>query len=510
MTKHVPLDTFELAALFLPGRDSYALDVLSAQLSLTQGTHRALDDVYASYDLFLHIQKEFLTLAPAIQQALSMLIQRSSWKGNILFPVSSQEEVPLEETLFGLLDTLLPHLQYGFSLSLTEKEQQFFAEEWFEEAKTVLTGTSTLLDVPLGIHYAKQLCIGMVARPTDTQHYFAFQNERLLGLLLEQLPCAGGAGVSVLMKDREPHHFLSLKRLRASLAQSHFSSEHGTMLLKIFFAFATGQTNGLKESIKLVREEQALWPLVACGESDMQDSEELFLQAYLHERAQVPVLLGTHHLALKHLGRNQFPLERRLSFLQGQHLGKSMSFASKHEVQLSRLLGISAFLSALTYGAPAHVEERLAQYALDLEGKSTMLFGLLGVWFQKDAAPSVQENTLTFAPHLATLLSWVPVKSLLEKIFLLCEEIALFLEQELPFFVDAYHGQIEEVKILFPLFITEETPALRKIQLLGDDGFAFVTFTPETTERVRHTLTQLPAFFFFAHGLTLTDPQGKS
>lgn len=327
-------DTCTLASILLPNLPSYSLEILSRQLNLThEEKHRALDDSIAAMELFLKLKEKFEELPTELIAKIHLLCQKTKW--------------PLREFLLTLkAKTSTPQ-------TITKKE---FTTKEISIDPAIIAKESALIE----ISPPYENLIKTLAEKADKNAYIAIENN-CFDEIIKELPEAVAAIDS-------PKNYLSLKRLEQFEQKEFFEDYEMASLLKYLIWKDKTETGHLSE-LTLFAQEKTTIPRVNIDENLTKPEEEFFFQKALAKDENKPAIISHKYLI------EQRPEIEDLILIDLEKFIKSLFYQNNIYLKLDILL---SQLKALREASESPTIEAL-------ETKSTILFGFIGILFEKIA-----------------------------------------------------------------------------------------------------------------------------
>ncbi len=263
-------DTHDLAAMLLPGMQSYSLEILSKVFSLEhKEKHRALDDAIAAMELFLILTKKFQTLNPELIQTCQELLKRSNWPlKNHLLELKKTEGDQINQSKVD--ENNLPSISYHKEIEqMDDKSIIQFSPPYQETIENLLPNC-------------------------PDECYISIPNE-LFYKIEEQLP-------NDIAKIDCYDHYLSVKKLEKFCKRDQFTNEEISALLKIII-WAEQTKTGLLREVRLKGEELKIFSHIAVSPDDPEINKEEFIKKAL-EKDKDAAAVCTHSYLIEHPPEN--------------------------------------------------------------------------------------------------------------------------------------------------------------------------------------------------------------
>lgn len=284
------IDTNELATILLPGRGSYALEVLSTELSIEhQYKHRALGDVLACLDLARILQKNLQEFPQSFFEKIEGVVPKSS--AMLLRFLASQKELRAQSRVLGTeLREGDRRQESGVRGELGVRSQELGVRKNSISPSLLLTPNSCLLKNSLiqvpDIQTLYQTCFSYLEQDKSvsvSRRYLSY----FADVFSKSFP-----ELSVIPPAE---YFLSAQKLQQFLVQDHFNDSEAVVLAKIF----RNQSLNLPlnyENLTIHWADQPVW-------EKLQSSVE-------ERRAEIPRMSGPKLFAHDVLIRKEYELSR--------------------------------------------------------------------------------------------------------------------------------------------------------------------------------------------------------
>ncbi len=330
-------DTQQLASIIMPNMASYSLEILSQKLKLThREKHRALDDSIATMELFIKLIKEFENLDPEILQKIQNLSQKSKWDFK------------------DILDTIKPkNIARKKSTTILNPPKETSINPDYE--KILNQESPTLIEaIPPYTDLIKYL-----ATKSSPDTYIAIPYH-LFRHIHNEIP-------DTVAKIDSPTNYVSLQRLEEFSQKQYFENHELIALLK-YIIWKEQTRTGLLSEVALFHEEHDTISKVNIDENIANPKEEFFFKKALEQDKSSPALC-THQYIIENPPQN-----KNLIIIDFENFIRSL-----HR-NLSIYLKLEPIISLLKSLQELHPENQTVQTLIT---KATILFGLLGIIFEK-------------------------------------------------------------------------------------------------------------------------------
>ncbi|MEK7529172.1 MAG: exonuclease domain-containing protein [Patescibacteria group bacterium] len=250
-TPQATYDTVELARMFFLDEPSYALEILAKNLPLPhRPSHRAMDDVMTTVDLFLLILKKISALEPAVMKQLSGILARTEWPTKRLFLSTAKDFSHIADTA-------------GFAKV---------------SAKKKMAGQLDISQLLQNTIVETQESFELSKLPHDKKTLVAVGTRRSM---LERLDNATAIF--------EPEFYLSRSRFDQLINQPSLSSAEASFAVKITLWLAKTKI-GVRQELALGQDEYRLWDHVCA----LDITDESFFRDALVMTKNASVILCHH------------------------------------------------------------------------------------------------------------------------------------------------------------------------------------------------------------------------
>jgi DNA polymerase III epsilon subunit family exonuclease len=360
--KNREYDTHEFAGFVLPDMPSYSLEILAQELKLTHvDQHRALDDAIAAMHLFLKLTEEFQKFPAELIEEMQKLVQKSDWDLKHFLKTLKHSE-KADST---------PHKA---EIATPSPEQAKIISEISQSSSPTLFQVNKPYD---------QLSL-QLSQNVDKISYIAIP-QPLFHKIHKNIP----ENIAVIDNTR---NYLSLKRLEEFKQQEHFEDFEIIALLK-YLCWSKHTNSGLIDELRLVNKEFKTRVKVNIDESISDPNTEHFY-AKAQEKDQENPAICTHQFLIENPPQNaKVTIVDLEQFLISLHNNRS-TFIKLEQLENS--------LDNLKKYSPEITEK--------LKDKVTILFGIIGMIFQKtnDNSPYTPRSSIT--PDILNSADWLKAK----------------------------------------------------------------------------------------------------
>ncbi len=333
-------DTQQLASIIMPNMASYSLEILSQKLKLTHcEKHRALDDAIATMELFIKLIKEFENLDPELLKKFQDLSQKSKWDfKNVLATIGSRHIE--KKTKNNPPKAGSPHKK----TEINTDYQQILNQE----SPTLVEAIPPYTDL-----------IKYLAEKSSPDTYIAIPYH-LFRHIHNEIP-------DTVAKIDSPANYVSLQRLE-EFSQKQYFENHELIALFKYIIWKEQTQTGLLSEVALFHEEHDTISKVNIDENITNPEKEFFFKKALEQDKSSPALC-THQYIIENPPQN-----KNLIIIDFENFIRSL-----HK-NLSIYLKLEPIISLLKSLQELHPENQTIQTLIT---KTTILFGLLGIIFEK-------------------------------------------------------------------------------------------------------------------------------
>ncbi|MDA1060427.1 MAG: exonuclease domain-containing protein [bacterium] len=329
-------DTQVLSGILIPNLPSYSLEILTEILDLKHAEkHRALDDAIAAMELFTVLIEKFRSIDPKLLKKIQTLCGKSNWALTSLIqklkPNDSQKNEATQKP-----KTKVPTLKSNYKKILDEDFPALFEE------------------IPPYNKLAQDL-----ANQASADTYIAV-SKNLFQEIEAEIP-------NKIAKIDVAKSYISTFRLSQFENSAHFKDEELIALLKILVWIEQTDT-GLLNEVALYNEERSIIQKVNLDPNILKPDEEHFWKKAL-EKDKESAAICTHQYLIENTPENG-----ELIIIDYENFYKSLHFHQSNYLKLDFALEPLNSLKEL---------EPENQTLESLSSKTTILFGLIGIIFEK-------------------------------------------------------------------------------------------------------------------------------
>ncbi|MFC1616048.1 exonuclease domain-containing protein [Patescibacteria group bacterium] len=396
-------DTLQLASILLPQSPSQSLETLSQILKIKHDQkHRALDDALASMELFIKLCQEFQALPSEIIERIHKILKKTDW--------------PLSEILLNLKrdDSIK---KTTFENTKTDESSEFEKEV---SQKIVKTDKNTLFEITSPYKFlAKEIIL-----KEDPDTYVSVSN-KLFNLLTHELP-------HNIAKLDCSKNFLSLNRLKNLENQDNFEENQATALIK-FIIWSKETKTGLLNEINLFPKERDIIPYINADETQTILDDETFYQKAIAKDESSPAICTNQYLKeLKEI--------KKLIIIDFENFENYIHF------QTTTFLNIDLFIKPLKNLLDKNPQNQSIQ---SLISKAEILFGLIGIIFEKYNDQNPYKARLIVSNLEIASSEWTNIKESINNIFDISKELIEISSPENQFLLQNWKDQLKNLLEIF-------------------------------------------------------------
>ena len=371
-------DTHDLAAIILPNMTSYSLEILSEIFQLKHtDKHRALDDAIAAMELFLKLKEGFESLAPELLEKLKKLTEKSDWN----------------------FKTFLRDLEHTEKKSIIhpEKEEDFKSQK--DKVKLIEENPDKEI-FKIAPPY-ERLCLDL-AKKIKKDSYISVSYQ-VFRDIYHQIP-------ENLAKIEHPRHYISLEKLEKFKNKEHFEDHEILALLK-YMVWVEQSKTGLLNEVRIIKNEKSTIKEVNIDQELTDPKNEKFFKKALEKDEQLPAICS-HEFFI------DTPVEdSELIIIDFENFKKTV-FRSN-----SIYLDSEKVLNPLQLLPKTKTTENLIS-------KATILFGLIGIIFEKHNDRNKYASRSTLTELLKETKEWKDAQSSLLNLIEESNELGELLNEE--------------------------------------------------------------------------------
>jgi DNA polymerase III epsilon subunit family exonuclease len=321
--KNAEIDTIALARILLQKESSYALEVLMKKYKLPlRGSHRAMADIETTVSFFEFLLGIINELPKETIKTMREILNKSDWSGKEIFTDQIKIKRKHNEKM----------------AEISPVKEAAILNTWGESVtESFLSGNKILLESSCEIPFEKlKKCV------------VAYFGNRKRDKLKRQAEAVNLTVCSL----KEPGFYFSPKKLAQKLLSPHFANEEIPLLLKLVL-WNTCTATGERDELSFDRDEYPIFELFA----DTEGKDEYWEKALKSAAKSDVVLLHQYALARGLADNLSDKKDRSLIVVEAVTLEDSFTNAYRKRYTAASLRPI--------FGE-----------------KSTMLFGLLGIFFE--------------------------------------------------------------------------------------------------------------------------------
>lgn len=374
-------DTYELAGILLPNLPSYSLEILSKILKLKhEEKHRALDDAIASKELFLTLLEKFQSFPQEFLLEIQNLCKKSAW--------------PLKN----LISSLKPAIQQQ---SQQQQQEKAVINPPSQNNKTnfkeiLKHKTSTLFQVNSPyLELVKDL-----ASNAKKDTYIALPYN-LFRQIHDEIP-------DNIAKIDLPKNYISIQRLKEFANKNYYENHELTALLK-YLIWLTQTKTGLLNEVHITKDEKSTIEKINIDESIAAPGKnEKFFKKALEKDKNNPAICSHAHIIENPVKNAELIIIDLEEFIK--------SFHKYHSLYLRLDLLLNS-LQALQEIFPEN------QTIQSLIAKSVILFGIIGIIFEKTNDKSKFSPKSTIREITLNTKEWLDAKEIVKNLISISKEL---------------------------------------------------------------------------------------
>ncbi len=373
-------DTYELSSILLPQMNSYSLEVITQTLNLKhEEKHRALDDAIAAKELFLELLRKFQNLPPKLIQEIQSILKKSDWDlKNLFLEIEPSTQNPQEKGKEQ--QKTPPQLTSNYKKIIEEEESAIFEEN------------------PPYTNLIKDL-----SSKASEKTYIS-----LPSLLFYEIEKEISDNIAKIDLSK---NYLSLKRFEEFKKKEAFDENETTAILKCLIWLETTQT-GLLQELQILQEEWPIFNQLRTDKNIIPEEEEPFIQKALKKDENNPTIC-THNYLLENLQNLTHQKPNTIIIdLESFHA----TLLKKHSFYINPELP-ERILNELKISAP---ENKTIETLLS---KTAILFGLLGMIFEKHNDHNDFNPICMPTPAVTSEKDWLNAKELLQNLIAISFEL---------------------------------------------------------------------------------------
>lgn len=386
-------DTLDLATLILPNLNSYSLEVLSQLFNLKhEEKHRALDDAIASAELFLKLAEKFKNLNPDLKGNIKNLLEKSQWHLKPL--LTDLLNIPTDKEQKASTQTKSPSNYPQSSEAKNPEREQFISHLFQTSDHEIFEKTPPYKEL-----------IKQAAAEAPPEAYISLPSN-IFYEVEPEIP-------DTIAKIDLPKNYISPQRLEEFSQTPAFGDHEISALIKYLIWLETTET-GLLREVRLIGEEKNTLNKVNIDKHLTPPEEEPFYKKALNKDKDTAAIC-THAYLTENFEtlaeQNPSPIAILVDL---ENFYQTLS--RKHSAYIS-LEQMEQTLKNLKHAEPTFkVMETLLS-------KAEILFGLIGMIFEKHNDANQYSQTCTISEHLYTDKNWTSVQNSISNILELSFEL---------------------------------------------------------------------------------------
>ena len=412
-------DTCNLASILFPNLPSYSLEILSDILDLQhREKHRALDDSIAAMELFIKLINTFQELPQKTIKEIHTVALKSNWK--------------LKDLILSLNETTQTK-----AIS-DDNTQKIVGQEEFAATNSLTLPSLLFHQNPNSIFEISppynNLTLSLLQNsPANT--YICIDNE-----LFNELSPFLSPEIAQL---DAPKNYLSPKRLQ-ELEQKKFLEEHEATALIKFLIWSRKTKTGLIHELNLLGPEKTVIYQVNADPELTDSKDEPFVQKAIQKDKNSPAICTFEYLA--EIENNSQKIEN-LIIVEFEKFTKELFYKNSLHLKLDYLLYP---LISLKENNPEN------QTIESLISKTTILFGLLGVIFDKYNNQDAYNPRAIIDQQIESTKEWQDINLAINNLISISQELGEILGPKTQGHLQKWKRKLIELKSVF------ENPDLEK------------------------------------------------
>ncbi len=414
--KNTEYDTHELASMILPNLNSYSLEVLSQLLEIKhKEKHRALDDSIAAAELFLKLTTKFKELDPNLAIKIKDLIQKSQWplKGFLTDLLAKETSGDPSHTSIKPINPKKPPAP---EKDTHEKIQRIMKEEEsaiFEEPP------------PFGE------IIKALAKHAPPEAYISLPSH-VFHQLEEEIP-------DTVAKIDLPQNYISPGRLAEFEKKASFDDHEISALVK-YLIWIEKTSTGLIHEVRLLQKERETIDKVNINKHITPPEEEPFFKKAL-EKDLESAAVCTHSYLVKNLDTlPEQPHKPSVIIVDMESFHKTMTWQLSGYIKLEEMERTLKNLRQL---------EPECSTIESLLSKSAILFGFIGMLFERYKDNNEFSQVCNILENLLTEKNWLSAQSTVENLIKLSIELGEIKNSQTQGYLDEWKNILRELKTIF-------------------------------------------------------------
>lgn len=396
-------DTFNLASILLPNLPSYSLEILSDVLDIQhREKHRALDDSIAAMELFIKLIQKFESLSPETIEEIKEIANKSNWK---------------------LKDLILSLSAKDFKESEKSIVKPFEIKEKFQKVADLIGKEEKAL-FEIIPPYNDLIPALLNSSPKDS--YICLDYE-LFNDLAPSIP-------DDIAQLDIPKNYISPKRL-SELKDKTFLEEYEATALIKFLIWVKNTKTGLLREVSLFGTEKTVIYQVNSDPELTNIAEEPFIQKAIQKDQNSPAICSFEYLM-----DQEDKKINNLIIVDFEKFTKSLFY--KNSLHLS----LDSLLYPLTSLKESNPENKTIE---SLIGKSSILFGLLGLIFDKYNNKDSYNPRTILNTEIESTKEWQDASSSLNNLISISQELGEILGPKTQGHLHKWKKKLIELKSIF-------------------------------------------------------------
>lgn len=412
--KNPEYDTHELASLILPNLNSYSLEVLSQLLKIKhQEKHRALDDSIAAAELFLKLTEKFRELDPNLAKKIEDLLQKS--------------QLPIKNLLLNILkdSDVNPSLQKKV---LPKKDSPPIPENTQNKAEKILEEKDpAIFEEPPPF----EDLIRALAKNAPPEAYISLPS-RTFHQIEPTMP-------DTLAKIDLPKNYISPERLAEFQKKQSLENHEISALIK-YLIWIEKTSTGILHEVRLIQNEKETIDKVNINEHILPAEKEPFFKKAI-EKDVTSAAICTHSYLienqeiLKNISQNPSAIIVNIENFHNT-LKRTLSGYIRLEEMEQKLKNLRQLEPSCTA-----VESLLS--------KSAILFGFIGIIFEKYKDNNEFSQVCTISENISTDKNWLSAKNTVENLIKISIDLGEIKNSRTQIYLEEWKKTLKELHRIF-------------------------------------------------------------
>jgi DNA polymerase III epsilon subunit-like protein len=372
-------DTFVLAGILFPNLPSYSLEILTSILDLKhKDKHRALDDSIAAMELFLKLINKFEELSVTTIEEIKSIAAKSNWQ--------------MKDLIIGIN----PTTEATAPLKIPKTTEKI-SPETKAIAKTIQDEDNSCL---IEILPPYESLVKELLSTSEKNAYVCVSNE-LFNELSNVIP-------DNIAKLDSANNYISLKRLQTLEQKESLEDFEATALIK-FLIWSRQTKTGILKELNLFGKEKSVLYQVNADKDFIDPFAESFVQKALQKDENAPALCTYEYLI-----DNQETTYENVTIVDFDKFTKEIFFNNCNFISLDSIIRP---LDAIKKFYPENPSVE------SLISKCAILFGLLGVFFDKYNNKDSYTPRAIISQDLFSMKDWQDINSLINNLVAISQEL---------------------------------------------------------------------------------------